>query len=181
MLLRGINVGGRNRVTMVDLRSGLGARGLGGVRSYIASGNVFVDPPEVADPLAHVREVVERTIAEDFGFPCSVLVRTAADIRAIAEAIPPDWADPAQRGNVLYLFPAVDRPQVLDELIAVPGVDTALYVPGAVLWCTPRDLLTRSGLTRFVGTPLYPQVTIRNSNTARRLAELATPAAPKRG
>lgn len=180
-LLRGINVGGRNKVTMAELRAGLSARGLTGVRTFIASGNVVVDAPGVADPVGYVQEVVARTIAEDFGFACSVLVRTAPEIRRIAEAIPPEWDDPAQRGNVLYLFPAVDRPEVLEDLVVVPGVDVGLYVPGAVLWCTPRTLLTRSGLVRFVGMPLYPQVTIRNTRTAKSLAALVTPTSPAAG
>jgi uncharacterized protein (DUF1697 family) len=53
-----------------------------------------------------------------------------------------------------------------------PDIDTALYVPGAVIWSVDRDKATRSGLLKLVGTELYRQMTIRNVNTVRKLYTL---------
>lgn len=174
-LLRGINVGGRHKVTMAELRAALTARGLTGVRTYIASGNVILDPPPGPDPVGHARAVVEEAIVAEFGFSCSVLVRTGGEIRRIAEAVPAEWLRPELRADVLYLFDTADRPEVVEEVTLAPHVDTVSYVPGALLWCVPRDRLTRSRLPRIVGTPLYPLVTVRNARTALALADLAQP------
>jgi uncharacterized protein (DUF1697 family) len=169
-LLRGINVGGRNRVPMADLAARLAARGCTGVQTYIASGNVLLDD---SAPPALLRRVVEASLAEDFGVRSTVLVRTGAQIRAIAEAIPAHWSNgPQMKADVVYLPDPVDRPDVLARVPARAGVDEARYTPGALLWAVPRPAAARSGLLSLVGTDLYAVVTVRNVNTARTLARL---------
>jgi uncharacterized protein (DUF1697 family) len=175
-LMRGINVGGRNKVPMAQLRSGLAARGLADVRTYIASGNVIARTSDGPDVRERVSTLVAATIAEDFGFDCSVLVLRGADVRRIADAIPPTWVnDDTAKSDVLYLFQDVDSPDVLDELPLVPDVDQARYTPGAVLWTVPRVLQSRSGMTSIIGTPLYRRLTVRNVRTARTLAAMVAP------
>jgi uncharacterized protein (DUF1697 family) len=51
------------------------------------------------------------------------------------------------------------------------GIDELATAPGALLWATRRDSLTRSGL-RLVGTDAYRSMTLRNLNTTLKLAEL---------
>lgn len=170
-LLRGINVGGANRLPMADLRRTLEGLGYSEVRTYIASGNVVLgaDPAPVRDVADRIAAAVER----ELGVSCGVLVRAGADIQSIARAIPEHWSNGSQaRSDVLYLFDAVDTPDVLARMPAVAGVDEVRYVPGAVLWSVDRARATRSGLVRIVGTELYRQVTVRNVNTARRLAAM---------
>jgi len=175
-LLRGINVGGRNKVPMADLRHRLADRGLVDVRTYIASGNVVALAPEGPDARERIAATVAATIAEDFGFECSVLVRPGAEVQRIAAAIPGEWVnDGTRKADVLYLFDDVDSADVLERLPLVPGVDTAHYTPGAVLWSVPRDQQPRSGMTTIIGTPLYRRLTIRNVNTARTLAQMVAP------
>lgn len=175
-LLRGINVGGRNTVPMAHLRSSLAARGLNDVRTYIASGNVVANATDGPDLLERVRSLVAATIAEDFGFDCSVLVLRGTDVQRIADAIPPTWVnDDTAKSDVLYLFPEVDSPDVLEQLPLVPDVDEARYTRGAILWTVPRALQPRSGMTSIVGTPLYRQLTVRNVRTARTLAGMVAP------
>jgi uncharacterized protein (DUF1697 family) len=175
-LLRGINVGGRNKVPMAELRRGLAARGLADVRTYIASGNVIAAAPDGPQAPQRVADIVSATIAEDFGFACSVLVRRGEQMQRIAGAIPPDWDNTeAHKSDVLYLFDDVDSPEVLAQLPLVADVDDALYTPGAVIWTVSRALQPRSGMVRIVGTPLYSRLTIRNVRTARTLATLAAP------
>lgn len=77
----------------------------------------------------------------------------------------------------MYLWDAVDRPDVLHGLPLKPKMDDVKYVHGALVWRVDRDAVTRSGLAKLVGSPLYTQMTIRNSNTARKLLELMEDAA----
>lgn len=170
-LLRGINVGGKNKVDMRDLRSAVEQAGMTRVRTYINTGNVIFSTR--ARNIARLQTRLETAVAERFGLRVKVLVRELDRMRAVADSLPPEWVnDKAAKCDVLFLWEDVDRPDVLEELDIRPGIDDVRYVPGAVLWHVDREQLTRSGMMRLVGTPLYQKTTIRNCNTVRKLVQL---------
>lgn len=170
-LLRGINVGGNRKVPMKDLAALFECVGMERVRTYINSGNViFRHAAQAPEQIAHM---LEREIEQEFGFAVDVLVKTGAAITQIADALPESWVnDDSAKCDVLYLWHDMDNPSVLDEVTIKPDIDDVRYVPGALLWHVERSLVTRSGLVRVVGSPLYQRMTVRNCNTARKLAEL---------
>lgn len=169
-LLRGINVGGKNKVEMRRLRSAFEAAGSTGVSTYINSGNVILDDRRRAGPLTRV---LEDAIAKEFGFPIEVLLRDRATFTATAKAIPPSWNDDAEtRCYVMFLWADVDTPAVVDDLTIKPGIDEVLYTPGALIWRADRAQLTRSGMMRVTGSELYRRMTVRNSTTVRKLDQL---------
>ena len=148
-------------------------RGLGfeGVRTYINSGNVIFSAPATAETKLAAK--IERAIENDTGLPVSVLVLDAAAVRSIVAAIPTSWVtDATVRTDVLFLWPDVDEPGVLERLPRNPEVDDVRYTPGAVIWRIDRANANRSREARLVGTPLYKRLTIRNANTTRKLHEL---------
>jgi uncharacterized protein (DUF1697 family) len=85
-LLRGINVGGARKVPMSDLREMFDTLGHTDVRTYIQSGNV-VFAAKTAPP-ARVRAALERSIEKHFGFAVTVLLRTPAELAAVAKRNP---------------------------------------------------------------------------------------------
>lgn len=172
-LLRGINVGGKHRVPMPDLRASFEAGGCSNVTTYINTGNVLFDAQGAPGP-AELAADLEARLAADFGFAIPVLVVPTEELTAVAAAIPSDWAnDDAHKSDVIFLFPELHRPDALEEFPVVPQIDEAIYAFGAVLWRVSRQNQTRSGLQSLVGTPLYRRCTIRNVNTVRKLAALA--------
>jgi uncharacterized protein (DUF1697 family) len=85
-LLRGINVGGKNKLPMKDLIAVFAESGCENVQSYIRSGNVIFDAaPEVAADLP-VRAATR--IADRFGYRTPTIVRTAADLTAVVAGNP---------------------------------------------------------------------------------------------
>ena len=170
-LLRGINVGGKNKVDMSQLRAVFEGAGMTSVTTYINSGNVvFTSRARNRTKLA---SRLEEAIAAHFGFAVKVLVRDLDGIRQAVEAIHPEWSDgTSMKCDVMFLWEDVDRPTVLDDLTIRPGIDEVQYVPGVIVWKVDRDKVTRSGLLKLAGTPLYKQMTIRNCNTTRKLWEL---------
>ena len=74
-MLRGINVGGHNRIKMDQLRTSLEALGFEQVKTYIQSGNVVLKSATIS-PAALSRKI-ERQIVGQFGFAVSVICRTA--------------------------------------------------------------------------------------------------------
>lgn len=178
-LLRGINVGGTNKVDMKMLKAVFEEAGLKSVTTYINSGNVvFRSRARSRTTLA---AQLEAAIAVRFGFDVKVLVRDLDDMRAIIGAIDPDWVNDRKtmKCDVMFLWDDADRPDVLDDLTIKPGIDEVRCVPGAIVWKVDADKLTRTGMMKLVGTPLYKQMTIRNCNTARKLLALMESAGPR--
>ncbi len=91
-LLRGINVGGSNRLPMAELRSALAGAGLPGARTYIASGNVLLDAEPVdSDSLA---DGIQAAILDHFGLNIDTVVLDSDALAAVVAANPyPDEAD----------------------------------------------------------------------------------------
>jgi uncharacterized protein (DUF1697 family) len=170
-LLRGINVGGANKVSMADPKAAFEAAGMTAVRTYINSGNViFVS---ARDDRAELTTLLRESVRDVVGVDVSLLVRDADQLRAIVDALPAQWRnDDAMKCDVVFLAEGVDAAAVLQELKPRPGIEDALSLPGAVVWRVDRTDATRSRLTKIVGTPLYKQVTVRNCNTVRKLLEL---------
>jgi uncharacterized protein (DUF1697 family) len=84
-LLRGINVGGHNKIKMADLKSDLQEMGLEKVKTYIQSGNVIFESTEDASSL---QSVIEKRIEEKFGFLVPVILRTSEEWERIIRDCP---------------------------------------------------------------------------------------------
>lgn len=170
-LLRGINVGGNNKVEMKRLKETFETVGTTDVVTYINSGNIiFTDTTHSAKELV---TLLEKAILKDFGFAVKVLVRDANNIHKVVKALPSDWKnDATMKCDVMFLWEKYDDKGVLDELTIKPGLDDVKYVDGAILWRVDKKNVTRSGMMKMVGTDLYKHMTIRNCNTARKLAAL---------
>jgi uncharacterized protein (DUF1697 family) len=174
LLLRGVNLGARNKVPMARLRELLGAEGFGGVRSYVQSGNVLVD--DDGSPADAVGERVAALVLEHFGVASPCLVRSAAQLRAtVAVAARPDAppvpADP-RFYTVVFLAGVADR-----RLLA--GVDPAdhdeqfLVVGDEVHVSTPQGARNARLSHAFWEKRLGLTATARNWRTVTTLAEMA--------
>ena len=168
-LLRGINVGGKNRVEMPRLRAVFERLELREVQTYINTGNVLF----AADTAEDLTSDLTRSIADEFGFEIPVLVVEAARFFEVSTSIPSDWKnDSSMKCDVMFLWEHVDDPSVVERLEPKDGIDHLLYVPGAVIWRVDRENINRTRLARIVGTDLYKAMTVRNCNTVRKLASL---------
>lgn len=169
-LLRGINVGGNNKVSMSTLKEILVAAGLKDVSTYINSGNVFFNSTERQATLV---KKIEDAIEKEFGFAVKVLLRDLPNITEVVKTLPESWVnDTKMKCDVMFLWDAVDEPKVLEQLPIKTEIDEIKYVPGAILWRVDRENVTKSGMLKIIGTPLYKQMTIRNCNTVRKLLNI---------
>lgn len=169
-LLRGINVGGKNKVEMARLKTVFESTGATVVRTYINSGNVVFRHKR---DRSRLRKVLETAIEDEFGFPVRLVIRDVAEVKSLTKAIPASWKeDSSMRCYVMFLWEEVDDPAVLDQVMVKDGLDDVRYLPGAIVWRVDRDVLTRSGMMRLPGGDLYKQMTIRNINTVRKLADM---------
>ena len=173
-LLRGINVGGKNKVDMKRLKAAFEDAGMTSVKTYINSGNVIFS--STVRSRARLGEILEDAIVRAFGFEVRVLIRDLENIKTIVETLPTTWMnDDTMKCDVMFLWDDVARPSVVEGLQIKPDMEEVRYVAGALLWRVDREGLTRSGLMKVAGTPLYKRMTIRNCNTTRKLLELMEP------
>ena len=170
-MLRGINVGGANKISMAELKGTFEDAGMLAVSTYINSGNVvFNTDREDRDRLVGL---LQEAIRERSGVSADLQLRDENEIAAVVGAMPLEWTnDASMKCDVVFLQPDVDHADILEELGPRTGIEDAVYVPGAVIWRVDRKNATRSRLTKMVGTPLYSRVTVRNCNTTRKLLEL---------
>lgn len=167
-LLRGINVGGNNKVEMKKLKATFEKLGFISVTTYINSGNVLFDSID----LPNVSQI-EKAIKKDFGFEIKVLIRTQENIESLCDSIPEFWENNSEmKTDVLFLWDEMDRQETIDLITQNPQIDTLVYHPGAIIWHIKKANYNQSGMHKLVGTRVYKSMTVRNVNTMRKLVEL---------
>lgn len=170
-LLRGINVGGKNKIPMSELKSLFGSLGLEDVVTYIQSGNVVFRSP-TGDEQALAARLGQR-IDEVFGVDVTVLVRTAAELEAIAKHNPflKGGADPSKLHVVL-----LDRPPAASAIAELdPGRSPPdeFSVHGREIYLRLPNGAGRSKLTiDYFERRLGVDATARNWNTLTKLLAL---------
>ena len=169
-LLRGVNVGGANKVAMADLR-GL-AEGLGwtNVQTYIASGNLVFETFASADPLVLATQLNAGMI-KGMGGDVPVLVLQGSDVTRALDACLWDV-----KGNLVHVFFCWGLPQIdtalRDDVIAP---DEELVVQGSRVWLFAPSGVGRSKLMAKIEKVLGVDATARNFNTVRKLAAMVSP------
>lgn len=170
-LLRGINVGGNNKVAMADLRSCFKKAGYKNVVTYINSGNVIFDSTET-NLVKHV-EKCEKAIEKWFGFHVVCSVISAADLQTALNQAPKWWNTGGGKHNAIFVI----APKKVDEIMsdvgeAKPEYEKVAACQPIIFWSAPIKTFSRTRYSKIVGTKAYRSITIRNANTTLKLAEL---------
>jgi uncharacterized protein (DUF1697 family) len=170
VLLRGINLGPRNRVAMGELRTALEHAGFEDVKTYLQSGNVVLSSK--AKPEQTARKV-RRAISDGFGLDIAVVVRTGAQLaRVVARDPLGDVATDPKRYQVSFLdgtLPAaskrkLEQARLESEQFVVRGREIYAWHPAGV---------ARSKLwSALAGRDLGVTATARNWTTVTKLLEL---------
>jgi uncharacterized protein (DUF1697 family) len=167
-LLRGINVGGNNKVPMKELKKIFEDLGFSNVLTYINSGNVIFETNKKV-----AVKSIEKALQVALGFEVRVLVKEAKTLFKIVKEMPQEWVnDSEQKTDVIFLWDEFASKKTID-LIKTTEVDTLQYIDGAIVWNVKKVNYKKSGMKSFIGTLVYKNMTARNSNTVRKLAELA--------
>jgi uncharacterized protein (DUF1697 family) len=170
-LLRGVNVGGKNNLSMSSLTANLVRAGFQNARTYINSGNVIFTSSE-ADP-RKLEAKVERLLATGHKLECKVVVRSLSEMKQLVESLPANWkGDEEWAHNVMFLRHSIDSRNVLKELPPKPDIEKVVYRPGAVLWSARRSDIKQSTINKLSSRKVFQDMTVRNPNTTRKLYEL---------
>ncbi|NUS56896.1 MAG: DUF1697 domain-containing protein [Streptomycetaceae bacterium] len=168
-LLRGINVGGKNKIPMAELRAMLGGLGYTDVATLLQSGNA-VFGAGAAEPAA-VSAAVEAAITETFGGTIRVMVRTGAEMRAVVDANPLDVGHPS-KFLVTFFAEPVDTAKLADVDVAAYPPDEMAVIGREIYYNLPRGI-NEAKLPLVVERKLKGGGTARNWNTVTKLALMA--------
>ena len=173
-LLRGINVGGKNKVVMSELREQIAAEGFGHVRTYINSGNVLFEAgPDT--PCEDVAQAVEDVLARHYDFPIRLALLTAQDYLAELHSLPDWWHGEVARRDALFYTRGLDRDHVRERIEAMELGDEAVYFgEHAVFWgkFDEKSFLKTAYHKRLLREDFYRQVTIRSGSTVEKIAAM---------
>lgn len=172
-LLRGINVGGKNKISMADLKQHLESAGFSGVRTYINSGNVLFQSELSRKEL---EAKIEATIVGNFKLDSSIiktLVLSEGELRRIIKHKPKGFgAHPDKyHSDVIFLL-EIGMSDALKVFRPKADVDRVWPGDGVIYSQRVSALRTKSNLNKIIGTPEYQSMTIRNWNTTTKLLEL---------
>ena len=173
LLLRGVNVGGKNKLPMAGLKKCLEELGYTGVTTYIASGNVLVRSRK--KPTA-IQSEVESVLPKKFKLDSElvkVLVVPHTHLKAIVNKKPKGFGDEPHtyHSDVIFLMD-ISASSAMKVCSPKEGVDTLWPGKGVIYSQRLSAERTKSRLNRIMGTPAYKQMTIRNWNTTQKLLEM---------
>ena len=172
LLLRGINVGGKNKVPMAALRELLESHGHAKVSTYIASGNVILSSDRSA---AAIKRELEEALPKTFKLDSeliAVLVLTRAQLRAVVKDKPKGFGDHPDRyhSDAIFLM-GIDSATAMEVFDPRPGVDRVWPGDGVIYSQRLSAERTKSRLNKAISTPLYKSMTIRSWATTLALLE----------
>jgi uncharacterized protein (DUF1697 family) len=172
-LLRGVNVGGKNKLPMSELVEIFARAGAANVRTYIQSGNVVYEAGEKVS--GRIADAVAAGIEERFGYEVPVVTRSASELRASAGGNPfLERGAEVETLHVAFLLRAPSRAQIasLDparspgDAFVVRGREIYLHLPNGVA----RTKLTNA----YFDSKLDTTSTLRNWRTVLQLLEMAS-------
>lgn len=173
VLLRGINVGGKNKVPMASLKKCLEELGFSNVSTYIASGNVILESKEPADK---VKSQIEKVLPKSFKLDSElikVLVLTRKQLQAIIDNKPKRFGEEPQKyhSDAIFLM-GIDSATAMLLFDPREGVDKIWPGDGVIYSQRLSSERTKSRLNKVMGTPAYKSMTIRNWSTTTKLLEI---------
>jgi uncharacterized protein (DUF1697 family) len=173
-LLRAINVGGRSKVAMSDLRDVFGKMGFADIQTILQTGNIIFRSEKLSGEKLSAR--IEQQLVSDLGLQTDMLVRSAEEWVKIVAANPfPDIA--RDKPNFLVLMPLKTRPaaEVVESLRSAIKGPEMIETDGSQLYISYPAGIGRSKLTNsLIEARLQTRGTGRNWNTVLKIASAAS-------
>ena len=173
VLIRGINVGGKSKVSMATLKKCLEKLGFSDVSTYIASGNVILKSDKKA---SEIKSEIEKMLPKNFELSnelTKVLVLTPSQLKSVIANKPKGFGEePAKYHSDAIFLIDIKPAQAMAVFDPREGVDKIWKGKGVIYSQRLSAERTKSRLNKIIGTPAYKCMTIRNWNTTTKLFEL---------
>ena len=171
LLLRGINVGGRNKVSMADLKDAITGLGYENVITYINSGNIIFNSTE---NIGVVNDKISQ-ILNSYPFKINKVILTKQEYIEELKNLPSWWNDDFYRKDVLFYSEDIDFSSLKERIKIMPLNDEMVHFgKRAVFWgkYNEKNYLSTSYHKLLMKESFYKSITIRNGRTFMKIAEL---------
>lgn len=172
-LLRGINVGGKNKISMKELKAVFEDIGFEDVATYINSGNIVFSSSNADE--SELKRKCESAITDSLGLDISVGIISARDLSDALRNAPNWWGVESQsKHNAIFIIPPATAEEVIRQVGETkPEEEQIAYSGQVIFWSAPIETFSITRWSKIVGSSAYKNITIRNANTARKLLQLA--------
>ncbi|MGE7793953.1 DUF1697 domain-containing protein [Lysinibacillus fusiformis] len=174
-LLRGINVGGHNKIKMADLREALIPLGLQNIRTYIQSGNILFESTELEEVL---QKQIHETIQMNFDITSTVIIRTAEEIQHIVNNCPFSQQDIAEAsatavGESLHVafLPAAPTEENREKYLSYENDQERCVIIGREVYLLFYKSIRNAKLSQQLPKLEMP-ATVRNWKTIMKLTSM---------
>ena len=173
ILMRGINVGGKNKIPMAELKLCLEGLGFENVVTYIQSGNVVLRSDLDAEALS---AKIEDMLPKKFKLNSSMIRVVALDYKTFKKIVmqaPKEFGkdSTSYRYNVIFLM-NLSATKAMEQIDTRPGVDQVWQGDKAIYYRNSIPNASKSRLSKIAQQPIYQSITIRNWNTTTQLLKL---------
>ncbi|WP_086348132.1 DUF1697 domain-containing protein [Candidatus Enterococcus clewellii] len=173
-LLRGINVGGKNKVAMPILKRAFEENGFSDVVTYINSGNVaFSSESHAIDELITICEAI---MTDTFMLDIPVAVVPIDDLTETLTHAPDWWGDTNKEiiHYAIFLIPPIRAEEVFAAVGEIkPEYEKIAHHKNIIFWSAPRKTFTKTRWSKIASSSVNNHVTIRTANTINKLLLLA--------
>jgi uncharacterized protein (DUF1697 family) len=173
ILLRGINVGGKNKVSMAELKLCLEEHGYTNVKTYINSGNVVFQsnqsPKQITD---HIEKILPTRFKLDSSI-IKIRVLSHSDLQAVVDKAPKGFGtEPTKYHSDVIFLMDISAEEALPVFSPREGIDR-IWPGNSVIYSQRLSAeRVKSRLSRIVGTPAYKHMTIRSWSTTIKLLNM---------
>ncbi len=174
-LLRGINVGGNNKISMPLLKSAFEEYGYTQVKTYINSGNIIFDS-ETTSTTELIRQC-EKIIKDKFNLVIPVCVMSASEFSKILSHAP-EWWDVSSDEEIIHQAITLIPPMTAEEVYQAVGkikddIEKVGHYRNVIFWSALKSSYSRTNWRKIASTDVYRNVTIRTANTVKKLISLS--------
>lgn len=171
-LLRGINVGGKNKVSMPLLKALFEQNGFVDVVTYINSGNVVFSSDKTNEE--ELKKECESFIEDKFQLKIPVTIVFGEDLNAALDNAPLWWnKDKDTKHNAIFVIPPMTVAEVFEQVGTIkPEYEKVDYYDRIIFWSAPIKTFSRTRWSKIVSSSVYDNITIRNANTVNKLSQL---------
>ena len=172
LLVRGINVGGKNKVVMAELRQELTELGLENVETYINSGNIFFTSTA---PKHQLVEKLEAFFEVHYPFIQSFSLLSQEDYEAELENLPDWWTKDLARKDVLFYTEGLDVDQVIEKVNSLELEDEVVHFGKlGIFWgkLSEESYYATAYHKYLLKMPFYRNITIRNAKTFDKIGQM---------
>ena len=173
-LLRGINISGKNKISMPELKTALGEKGFADVKAYLNSGNVLFSDDET--DIVKLAESIRTIIFETFHLEIPVFVISQDELKDLLSKAPSWWGSDSKDiyDNLIFAITPYSI-ETVAEKIGEPTekIEKVQICENVAFWSFDRKLCAKANWWKKTAAPgIGEMITIRTANTLRKIAEM---------